>query len=468
MGALLQGPPFTLLTSDGVLQGGDSLSSLDTHTQMPMLVKRRFMTACQRVGAQARWWNHAVSNTSLAAELLRVQTSLSRYPITKYIAILGTAPVLLGNTVGTVNDTTNATILGAFRLILDATAGSGIPAYIATVALVGEKTPDGANGAGDATINSVIAGMAVIAARYPLCTFRDLRAAIYTALEAGLNTTNATIGPLTQPDGVAAHPNQGGRGRWDSVISGDIGIAQGGGQSIALTPYSGIILPNQGSLGLLYDSDRYAAVGDGNNITAAPNAGLVGSLMDLNTTPATKPIFRLSASGKPWSAIEFGGATWMRSAVLAANQIKAQPMMTVFIWRPATLTTQILYDGTVGTQEASLAQIVTTNVVEPNAGSPFDSLQTIAATTWHVSIVFWAGNRASSYQVLNGTQFPLGDMGGNFTRTQLTIGANSGNALPMNGQMNIFGEYYASLGSLPRWQDVYGSIVAKRGAFPQV
>lgn len=373
MGLALQGPKFTLLTSDGVLQGGDSISAPDTHTRMPMLVKTRHLSTCRNARVQPRWWNHAVSNTTLAQELARVQISLSKYPITKYIAVLGTAPIILGNPVGTVNDTTNATILGAFKLILDITAGSGIPTYIASMVCVGEKWLSGANGAGDATIDTLVAGMATIAARYPLCTFRDLRAAVYTKFEPVLNLANATIGPLTQPDGVAAHFNQGGRGVCDGVIADDIVYVANGNQGAAVVPYSGIILPNQGSLGLLYDADQYASVGDGASMTAAGNLGVVGSTMDLITTPATKPIFRLSASGKPWSAIEFGGATWMRSAAQATTKIKAQPMMTVFMWRPAALTTQILYDGTGGTQEASLAQIVTTNVVEPNAGSPLDS-----------------------------------------------------------------------------------------------
>lgn len=472
MGAAIQGPsPFVMRTSDGpTIIGGDSITSYDTDTQMPMRPIRKFIATCRRGGVTPLFYNHAVSNTSLAQELLRLQTNIPKYGCKKYIGILGTAPIILGNTIGTVNDTTNATILGAFRLILDITAGSGIPTYIATVAFVGEKFPTGAN-ALDANIDLLVAGMATIAARYLLCTFRDLRYAVYTVNEPVLNTANTSIGPLSRPDGVFAHHNPFGRGVSDQIITNDFQFVADGPPAAAATPYSSVALPNQGSLGILLDSDSLANVGDGSNVTitwpnSAPSTGL-GTLADLTTTPATKPIWRASASGKTWSGVEFGGATWMRSAAFPTGTIRSQPFMTVMMWRSANLTaSQILYDGTTAQQEASLATILTSGVCETNAGVVFDG-RAVVATNWNVAICYWAGNRAGSYQVINGFQSILNDTGANFTRTQLTIGAAAANGLPATIQVKLFAEYYSQFGPLPRWQDVYQSIVNARGAFPQ-
>jgi hypothetical protein len=468
MGLTLVGSRFTLTTADRVLQEGDSISALDTSTQVLMQTKRRlFQLADQNpTGPRPLWWNTAISSTNSAAQLLRMQAGVGKYKPTKILWIFGTAPLLLADPIGTVNDQVTTTILGCYNLALNFSRALSIPIYVGSIRCLGEKWPTGQN-VSDTSVDLLVSGLATISANFTdICSFRDLRSTVYAVYEPILNVANTTMGPLCRPDVAGVHDNPGGRGINDSVITGDFNIVAATTPTTGTILYSGSTLPNASSAGLDFDPVN-TGVGDGVNVTTWANAGVIGSAGNLVTTPGTKPVMRLVAqAGKinNASGVQSAGAAWIRAAAFTA---RAQPMMTAMLWQSTNITAnQILYDGNTGTQEPSLATIATTGVVEPNAGTPLDQAA-IAAGKWNLCIVYWAGNNSGSFAVLNGVMGTLGNMGTN-SRSGLTLFASASSGLIATGIIARFVEWHSTLGTLPKWQDVEGYFETKYGGqFPQ-
>lgn len=468
MGLALQGPIFATTTDDIWLQEGDSISALDTDTQMPALIKRRYINACYLAGVQPRWINTAISNTGINLSLARVQASVPKYQPTKFLAVYGTASIILGQAIGTVNDTTSATVLGSLKLVLDIVCTqSGIQAYIGGPAFVGEKWPTGIGAnALDANIDLLNAGMITICARYPLCTYRDLRAALFTVGEPVDNPANVSLGPYSRPDGVFAHHNPAGRGKSDTIIVNDFTVTTAPAAALGTAVYSGSTPPSPTVLGVDYEATN-SKVADGVNITTVINTGVLGSAADLTVTPGTKPVMRAPAqAGKLNGAagIDFGGATWMRSANFTAQN---GPYLTAIVWKSVNLTaSQILYDGINTIQEGSLATLLTSGITQTNSGATFNG-PAVVAGNWNYAINYYANNRAGSYSVVNGVSTSMADAGANFTRSRMTLGAAAGASLIATIVVGRFMEYYSSLGTLPRWQDVAGYLTTKYGSMPQ-
>lgn len=464
----LYGPAFQLTTADRVIQEGDSISALDTNTQMPMLIKRRWSAKCEATpgGPKGFWVNTAVSATGVAASLARINTALAKYAPTKLIAVYGTADWILGTAVATFN--TN------FNLILDALCGIGIPVYIAGTMLVGEKWPTGQNATdltiGDPYIAAMIAGVA----RYPtLATFRDMRASVYAIQEPLLNVPGpgVTIGPLTRPDGTAAHHNPGGRGLCDNIVNGDITIVD----ATATAVYAGTSPPNQSALVSWKNADD-PALADGANVTAwldrirQIGTNAAGS-MDLTITPATKPVYKTPAqagkiNNKP--AVQSGGATYMQSAALLTTPIP-QPCMVGIVWQQVNLTgNQIITDSTPATS-FDFPVLNATGALQPAAPTTFNPVpsQRVAAVSWNCAIVVYAGSK--SFSVLNGYQSLIGDVGPNaIDRDFFFASATGPGGLPFTGMIRERLIYAANTYTgLPRWQDLYQYFVNQYGAFPQ-
>lgn len=466
MATIVYGPAFTLSTGDFVLQGGDSISALDTNTQMPMLIKRRWVVACERRpgGPRGRWRNHAVSSTGVVAELARIQTALSQFAPTKYLAVLGTADWILA---------TNPGIFATnFNAILDAICGNGIPACIVTTTLVGEKWPTGANATdaslGEPYVQAMIAGQA----RYPtLCTLVDMRRGIYDVQEPLLNTANSTIGPLTRPDGTAAHFNPGGRGICDALVNGVIQIVD----ATARPVYTGVNPINYAGLGswLVGDASDVGQSVDGTNVTAWLNrirqflTNPVGT-NDMTITPATKPVFRAPAqagkiNGK--SGVQFGGATWMQSTALMSPAM-AQPCMEAIVWQQVNLTgNQIIVDSTPATS-FDFPTLNATGNLQPAAPTTFNPypVAAVTAASWNCAVTLYNGS--GSYCVLNGVKSNFGAVGAN-VRDRIFLGASATGpgGLPWTGIIREHRIYPAILGTAPDWRDVYQDVLNNTGGF---
>jgi hypothetical protein len=469
MGTQLIGPIFALNTADRVLQEGDSISALDTSTQMPMLVKRRLFQLAQQTpnGPKPCWLNSAISSTDAPAQLVRLQAGIAKFKPTKVIWIFGTAPLLLGNPIGTVNDQVTSTILGCYNLAMTMFRQMGVPVYVGSIACLGEKWPTGAN-ASDTSIDSLIAGLAVISARFTdICTFRDLRSTFYAVQEPIVNVANTTMGPFMRPDASGVHHNPGGRGASDNVIANDFTITAASAPNTALVPYGGVTPPTPGSLGLAFDPAN-AGVAIAANVSSLINSGLISGA-NMVTVSGTPPTLQNPAAGKNGNLplLRFGGSSWLRTAAFTA---RPQPHITAFVWLSTNITAnQIMYDGTTGIQEGYLATLATTGIVEYDSGVAVDG-PAIVAGKWNSAIVYFAGNNSGSYLVLNGAMQPLANEGNIWTRTQLTIGAAANNGLPATIDVGGFYEWHSSLGALPKWWDVQGFLQAKHGLgapFPQ-
>jgi hypothetical protein len=457
---------FTLTTADRILQEGDSISALDTNTQVPNLVKGRWIArqAAKSLGPRGFWVNTAVSATGVATALGRVTAGVTKYAPTKFIALFGTADWILGTAVATY--TTN------FNAILDAVCGNGIPAYIMGTTLVGEKWPTGQNATDASLGDPYVAAMIAGAARYPtLCTFRDLRASVYAVQEPLLNlpAPGTSQGPLTRPDGVFAHFNPTGAGFCDAVINQDIQLVD----FVAPATYTGTTPPNPTSMGIDIDAagtlNNGTPPGDGGNVTAWANAGVLPrAKWDLTVTPGTKPVWRaVLAAGKLNSApgVQAVGTTFMQST--AADAALPQPILSCLVWKQSNVTaTQILIDGTPSTT-LNMPVLLTTGALQPAATTAFNPtpLPVVAAGSINCWIQYWDGPR--SYCVLNGSQSAIGNTG-TFGRDRLYIFASSsGGILPASVLFARFMEWHSSLGTLPRWQDVYAYVTGKYGQFPQ-
>lgn len=468
MATNVYGPQFSLTTGDFVLQGGDSISAKDTSTQMPMLVQLRWVRACElrTGGARGRWMNHAVSSTGVVAELARINTALGRCIPTKYIAVLGTADCILSTSV--------ATFATNFNAILDAICGNGIPAYIATLTLVGEKAPTGANASDASLIEPYVAAMIAGQARYPaLCTLRDMRRSVYDVQEPLLNTANATIGPLTRPDGTAAHFNAGGRSYCDAVISGDIQIIDAVARPVYSGPYP--IAPGSLVSWKVGDSGDVGQTVDTANVTAwldrirqiATNP--VGAF-DGTITPATKPTFRTPAqagkiNGK--SAVQSAGATYVQSASLLTATIP-QPYMIAMVWQQVNLTgNQIISDTTPATS-VNIPTINATGLLQPAAPTPYTPYPSpnVAATSWNCVVVVFNGTK--SYVIFNGVRSNMGNVGANvIDRDFLFASATGPGGLAFTGMIRERRIYSSLAGPLPDARDVYQDLVNQYGVFPQ-
>lgn len=465
----LYGPAFPVATNDDNWQEGDSISSLNTSTQMPMLVKRRWVAKCEsRPGvARGSWVNTAVSATGVVASLARINAGLgSKYFPSKFIAVYGTADAILSTSV--------ATFKTNFNLILDAICGNGIPAYIVGPMAVGEKWPSGQNPA-DIFIDGYIAEMIAGQLRYPtLCTFRDMRASVYAAQEPLLNlpAPGATIGPLTRPDGTGAHHNAGGRILCDYFVNGDVTITDAVTPAAVTTPTPAM---NATLVSWLHADDVPAA--GGANVTSWINrvrqigTNAVGS-MDLTITPATKPVMARpmaagKANGKP-AVSAVGLATYMQSAALLTAPI-AQPLMLAMTWLQTDLAgNKIISDSTIATS-FNVPTINASGLFQPAAPTPFNPspVQAVIAGSINCAIVVFNG--AYSFSVLNGMRSNMGQVGTNpIDRRFLFASATGPGGLPFNGMIQQERIYKgATFNDLPRWQDVYADIVAELGAFPQ-
>jgi hypothetical protein len=468
--ANIYGPGFSLTTADRILQEGDSISALDTNTQVPNLVKGRWIAkqAAKSLGPRGFWANTAVSATGVVLSLGRVQAGLLKYAPTKFIALYGTADWILGTSVSTF--TTN------FNAILDTICGNGIPAYIMGTVCVGEKWPTGQN-AQDATFGDpYVAAMIAGAARYPtLCTFRDLRASVYAVQEPLLNlpAPGTSQGPLTRPDGVFAHFNPTGAGFCDAVINQDIALVD----YVPPATYTGTTPPNPTSMGIDVDANALAGVGstgnpgvsDASNVTAWANSGVLPpASWNLTVTPGTKPVYRqVLAAGKlnGLPGVQAVGTTFMQSTAQVTPL--QQPILSCLVWKQSNVAaTQILIDGSPSTT-LNMPVLITTGALQPAATTAFNPtpLPVVAAGSINCWIQYWDGPR--SYCVLNGSQSAIGNTG-TFGRDRLYIFASSsGGILPASVLFARFMEWHSSLGTLPRWQDVYAYVTGKYGQFPQ-
>jgi hypothetical protein len=469
--ANLYGPQFVLTTADRILQEGDSISALDTNTQVPNLVKRRWQAKMDATvgGPRGFWANTAVSATGVATALGRVTAGVIKYAPTKFIALFGTADWILGTSVGVF--TTN------FNSILDAVCGNGIPAYIMGTVCVGEKWPTGQNPQ-DATFGDpYVAAMIAGAARYPtLCTFRDLRNSVYAVQEPLLNlpAPGTSQGPLTRPDGVFAHFNPTGAGQCDQVINQDIAlvdyvpyVAYPNGNAVRPSSMASMGIDIDGNA--ILNTDGNPGISDASNVTIWWNRGrLDQNSWNLTVTPGTKPVYRqVLAAGKinGLPGVQAVGTTFMQSTAQAAAL--RQPILSCLVWKQSNVTaTQILVDGSPSTT-LNMPVLITTGALQPAATTAFNPnpLPVVAAGSINCWIQYWDGTR--SYSVLNGSKSAIGNTG-TFGRDRLYIFASSsGGILPASVLFARFCEWHSDLGALPRWEDVYGEMTGKYGQFPQ-
>jgi hypothetical protein len=295
---------------------------------------------------------------------------------------------------------------------------------------------------------------------------------VYAVQEPLLNlpAPGVSSGPLTRPDGVFAHFNPTGAGQCDAVINQDIQLID----FVTPTTYTGTTPPNSAAMGIDIDAAGVLNGGtppaDGGNVTAWANAGRLSSTSwDLTVTPGTKPVWRaVLAAGKLNSApgIQAAGNTFMQSTAAVAPPIQ-QPIMSCLVWKQTNVTaTQILIDGSPSVT-LNMPVLLTTGALQPAATTAFNPtpLPVVAAGSINCWIQYWDGPR--SYCVLNGSQSAIGNTG-TFGRDRLYIFASSsGGILPASVLFARFMEWHSSLGTLPRWQDVYAYVTGKYGQFPQ-
>lgn len=457
---------YPVAADDNVLQGGDSIQALDTNTQVPGILKRRWLTArARRRGvAGGRWKNPAVSSTGVVAELARVNTAIAQYGPTKYIAILGTADWIVSTPIGTYTP--------AFNGILDALCGGlGIPVCIFGPTLLGEKWFDGQN-ANDSLGDQYIAAMIAGVARYPgLATFVDMRATLYTPFEPANNVANTSSGPLTRPDGVFAHFNQGGRGIYDLAIGKVIQIVD----AVARPAYALSVPPNVGSL-VSWKVAADIGQADGSSVTAwADRISQIGTnpagAFNSTITPATKPVFKTPGqAGKNNNrpAVQSAGSTYMQSTSLLTAPI-AQPYMIGMVWQHVNLTgNQIILDSTPATS-VNVPTINASGLLQPAAPTPYTPYPApnVAAASWNAAVIVFNG--LYSYVIFNGVRSNLGNVGTNpIDREFIFASATGPGGLPFTGMLDEKLIWASSAGPLPDARDAYQYLLNVHGGyFPQ-
>ena len=492
--------PFVITTSDRIYQEGDSTHALDLDAQGFALLGQRLFALARKqpTGPRPIWVNGAISSTGMNNQLVRTRTALAQYqPITKFLWGPGIFDIIgSGLAIGTVNDVVNNTWLGSFNLLTQLVATyMGIPMLIVGPGYIGEKYPSGQNTVAghDADIDALDAGMITIAQRVnaalptPLITYLSQRQSIYAAYEPVLNipAPGVELGPLTQPDSQKCHDNPAGRFYRDQLFQQITQLVSSATPNQVPAAYSLTTPPNLSSIGNDYDPANLA-LSNGANVTTWPNATAArfGTSADLTVTPATKPTFATPGDGTKINglpAVNFGGATFMRSGAFSGGS-RAQPFMTAFLYKPTNLVAgQILLDGLVdggvGTQEPYVKQTITTGTIEIHAGNSQVTIVGLNPGQWHSIIVYWANNgnnNGDGITSVNGSSYIVIDGRVNFfmnpgldALTGRTVGANAGGGSFYTGLYARITEWYSSLGQIPRWQDVFGWHQAKYGVVPQ-
>lgn len=486
----IYGPIHKVNTAARILQESDSTGALDGDSRHFFLLHRAlFALAAQSPGGpKPMHWNTGVSSTGMDSQLTRIQTAITKYaPITNFWWCPGIFDIVgSGHLIGTVNDTVSSTWLGAFNLVTQLVAGTyGIPMYIVGPHFVGEKWPSGQNtGLGhDADVDALDAGMITIVQRLNaqlggggLITYRSNRQTLYADLEPiyNLPAPGIAAGPFTRPDGANEHFNPAGHWATYQYHQQDVRMSAAR-QPNQVAVYSSTTPPNAASIGIDYDpASLVGVVANGANVTTWNNSPLggYGSAANLVNASATKPTFANPGDGSNIGgapAVNFGGAAWLKTNAFGT---KPNPFMTAFLFKPANLTTSMIWiDGLnddAATQEPYLATILTSGVVEVHAGNAFDNGK-VTAGHWHTVIVYWSGSNlanANSYVVIDGHQFPLGNAG-TTGRTGRILGASAAAGLIANGLVGRMVEWDSELGALPNWYDVQNWLTTQYGVTPQ-
>lgn len=486
------GPQFVLTTADNIYQTSDSIAAPDGDSQeVALTINRLFGLADQNPnGPRPQHYNRGISGTKIAQQLLAFQSDWAAYgPFTKIIAIQGIFDVIGGGaTVGTVNDTTTATYLGAFNLWCQLINILQVPMYVIGPHFIGEKYPSGNNPTNDANLDLMDAGMQVICQRYPtLITYRSNRQSLYT-LEQYINLPLPGVSGnlMVGTDGQLTHFYPAGRALADRYHQADIKLVAATSPIAQRAIYTAVTPPNPSSISNWWDPrDLLATVANGGNVTTWPNktTARAGTSADLITTPATKPTFATNAFGT-LPAVQSAGAGWIKSGAFGVPT-RTPPFMTAFIFKAtnATGATQLwldgLVDGGVGVQEPYVATLVTSGKVSSNDGGALtvDTDVGISSAQFHSVIICWSGNllqNGNSFIVIDGRMTPLGS-NGNVARTGRVLFANVGAASICTGSFASPGvvEWDSAYGPLPDWRDVYGwhqaicSSAGLNGTFPQ-
>src|ERR1041384_325902 len=129
MPSFVYGPPFPFRTGGRYYQTSDSIGALDGDSQAIIMSIRRFFAIAKKNprGPRPFHWNGGVSSTTIATAMQRFLIDYAKYaPLTGYIGIHGIFDCIgTGTPVGTAADTTNATMSGQFRQLLDLVTGLG-------------------------------------------------------------------------------------------------------------------------------------------------------------------------------------------------------------------------------------------------------------------------------------------------------------------------------------------------------
>lgn len=445
---------------------GDSKTDRNFHYQLIKLFCTRLQNLADsnNGGPRPMMVNKAVTGSTIQSVQARSAINIPLFAPTHFIASVGINDAQLGVPL--------ATSQAFFTSLLNQTAKQGIETIILGPDVWGEIWASPGNPA-DPAIVALNNAMAVIAAAYPLCRYIDMRNGWFSVVEPEFNlpSPGVTVGPMTSPDALGGHPNPFGRVSWNGAGMASVPITA----TLVRPRYTSLSPPSPGSMGVRISSQNLNGLSNGNagyvdgNPVPLPivNTGVGGTACNIVTATGTAPIFRKTGGPTPTGSLTALSALDANSVARLirseAFTSQPQPFVIACIFKPHDFTANQIYTDSSGANSVSQATLLTTGILQQNAGTP-QNFQESFVSKWQSMITLFNGN--NSLNVLNGSLSGFGVCGSK-PHDQISLFANSSGILPVTGLIEGIYVWWSSLGNLPNLLDVSDWIDNLYGRMPQ-